>query len=314
VIDLAIARVLEEGTLCAIAATTPRGPHCTPTVFSYSEGRVWVTTSRSAVKARAWRRDPRAAGMVRGRSRSALFTGIVRRHDALDPQTWAVSIVDAPAAALATLRFTRKNARFFAGYAVDARQIPLAWTPPGRVFVSVTLEAAALVGSEGVLRREGAWGTRTESRDAFRAKRSSDPLRGLPTDVAEGVGRGGRCSLAVQTPRGPVVLDAGWVAEETGLFAALREDVWALAGAGTEAQVALVSDRASAWRAKEMVGAMVQGTATAFAVDRLASGKRSASARASAAGLDPEGAMVLRVVPRRLVWWRGWDSGTVAPP
>jgi hypothetical protein len=252
--------------------------------------------------------------MVRGRSKSALFTGIVRLHDALDPETWASSIVDAPAAAVATLRFTRKNARFFAGYAVDARQIPLAWTPPGRVFVSVAVEAAALVGSEGVLRREGAWGTRTQSRDAFRATKHPDPLLGLPSDVAEGVGRGGRCALAVRSRRGPVVLDAGWVAEEAGLFAALREDVWALAGAGTEAEVALVADRASAWRAREMVGVMVQGTATAFALDRLRSGRRSASARASAAGRDPEGAVLLRVVPGRLVWWRGWDSGTVAPP
>jgi len=282
-------------------------------VFSYAGARVWVTTSRSAVKARAWRRDPRAAGMVRGGDESVVFTGRVRRHDALDPETWASSIAHAPAAALATLRFTKKNARFFAGYAVDARQIPLAWTPPGRVFVSIGIERVALVGAEGVRSRDGAWGSGVESRESFRARRSTDPLRGLPSDVAAGVGRGGRGALAVETARGPVVLDVSWVAEEAGLFAALPEDAWALAAAGPDPGVALVADHASAWRAREMVGAMVQGTAAAFAVARLSSGRGSAGARAAAAGVEPDGAVVLGIVPRRLVWWRGWDSGTVVP-
>ena len=64
-LSTAVQQVLEQGPFCAVAATTPRGPHCTPLVFAYSGGRVWLTTSRGSVKARAWKVDPGVAGLVR---------------------------------------------------------------------------------------------------------------------------------------------------------------------------------------------------------------------------------------------------------
>ena len=45
-------------------------------------------------------------------------------------------------------------------------------------------------------------------------------------------------------------------------------------------------DRASRWRAREMTGAMLRGTGS------VAAGEVS-------------------LTPERIVWWRGWDSGTV---
>ena len=62
-----------------------------------------------------------------------------------------------------------------------------------------------------------------------------------------------------------------------------------------------------------MVGAMVQGDASGFAVDGLASGRASAARLARSAGIEAEGAVLVRIAPRRLVWWRGWNSGSVAP-
>ena len=50
--------VLDQGRFCAVATTTPRGPHCTPLVFASSGARVWLTTSRRSVKARSWKADP----------------------------------------------------------------------------------------------------------------------------------------------------------------------------------------------------------------------------------------------------------------
>ncbi|MEO8501825.1 MAG: pyridoxamine 5'-phosphate oxidase family protein [Vicinamibacteria bacterium] len=52
-LSTAVQAVLEEGPFCAVATMTPRGPHCTPLVFAYSSGRLWLTTSRGSVKARA---------------------------------------------------------------------------------------------------------------------------------------------------------------------------------------------------------------------------------------------------------------------
>ena len=61
----AVQEVLDRGQFCAVAAMTPRGPHCTPLVFANSGARLWLTTSRRSVKARAWRTDPSVAGLVR---------------------------------------------------------------------------------------------------------------------------------------------------------------------------------------------------------------------------------------------------------
>jgi nitroimidazol reductase NimA-like FMN-containing flavoprotein (pyridoxamine 5'-phosphate oxidase superfamily) len=56
--------VLNEAVLVHLAVATPAGQHLTPVVFVLDGGRLWVTTSRTSVKAWAWRRDPSVAGMV----------------------------------------------------------------------------------------------------------------------------------------------------------------------------------------------------------------------------------------------------------
>jgi hypothetical protein len=75
--------------------------------------------------------------------------------------------------------------------------------------------------------------------------------------------------------------------------------------------MALAVDRASWWRARKMIGAMVQGPGEVYALERLTSGMRSADARAELTGADPHGAALVRIRPARVVWWRGWSSGTV---
>jgi len=148
-LSTAVQEVLEQAPFCAVASSTPRGPHCTPLVFAYSGGRVWLTTSRRSVKARAWKLDPSVAGLVRFGELSVTFTGTVHAYDALDRSTWGPAVASATSIARAGAGFSKKNAKFFAGYAFDARQVPFAWTPPGRVFVGIDLERTALLGEDG---------------------------------------------------------------------------------------------------------------------------------------------------------------------
>lgn len=311
-------RVLERGSFCSIAVPTRRGPHLTPLVFAFSGNRIWLTTSRGSVKARAWRADHRAGGMVREGDSAVCFTGTVRPHDALDPETWADSLLSAPSLGLASVRFTRKNARFFAGYAVDASRVPLAWTPPGRLFVEIRPEAAALVREGAVEDIWGEWEDGLSGGETFRAlRKGEDALAGLPPDVAGRIGRGGLAALAVEGASGPVVLPVGWAAEGAALYAALRAEVAALAGlesaetAESGAGVALALDRASRWRARDMVGLMAAGRGDFFALDGLRSGAGSAAKIAARAGGEVAGGALVRIVPERLVWWRGFSSGTV---
>jgi nitroimidazol reductase NimA-like FMN-containing flavoprotein (pyridoxamine 5'-phosphate oxidase superfamily) len=308
-LSTAVQSVLEQGAFCAVATTTPRGPHCTPLVFTYSGGRVWLTTSRGSVKARAWKADPAMAGLVRHGDLAVTFTGTVKAYDALDRGTWTAAVAGATSIARAMAGFSRKNARFFAGYAFDARQVPLAWTPPGRVFVGVDLERTALLDERGVQEGRGRWGGEARSHATFRrTSGGSDPLTALPPEVAEELERAGQGTLAIVGDRGPVSLPVRWRADDTALYAAMPAEIFALSGAEPDAPVALTIDKASAWRARDMVGAMIQGTAACYLLDELGSGAKTA--RQLATSIHPDAGALVRIVPERLVWWRGWSSGS----
>jgi Pyridoxamine 5'-phosphate oxidase len=308
-LSTAVQTVLEEGPFCAVATMTPRGPHCTPLVFAYSGGRLWLTTSRGSVKARAWKVDPGVSGLIRHGAASVTFTGTVTTYDALDRGSWGSAVSGAVSLTRATATFSRKNARFFAGYAMDARQVPLAWTPPGRVFVAIDIERTALLEDDGVQEGRGRWGGEVASHTTFRSvKHGDDPLAALPGELRDELGRSGEGALTVQGARGPVVLPVRWRADEVVLYAALPAETLALAGVGADAPVALTMDKASAWRARDMVGAMVQGTGACYVGEQLGSGVKTA--RALAADMAPGADALVRVHPSRLVWWKGWSSGS----
>ncbi len=307
-LSTAVQDVLDRGQFCFVATMTPRGPHCTPLVYASSGARVWLTTSRRSVKASAWRRDPSMAGLVRHEDLAVTFAGTVRTYDALDRRTWAAAVAGATSIARATAAFSAKNARFFAGYAVDAKQVPFAWTPPGRVFVGVDLERTALLDQQSVQEGKGRWGGEAGSHDSFRKTKSGDPYEAFPEEVGERIGREGDGALAVAADRGLVVLLVRWRADAAGLFAALPADTLALAGAGPDAPVALTVDAPSIWRARDMVGAMFQGEASFYVGGAVGSG--ATSLRSLATSLSPGATAVARIRPARAVWWRGWTSGS----
>jgi len=313
--------VLEEGVLCHLAVRTPWGPHLTPVVFVLDGGRLWLTTSRRSVKARTWKDDPFIGGLVVTGDRAVSFHGRVRTYDALDPLSWPAATVAGPRLVSAATKFSLKNARFFAGYAVDARRVPLAWTPPGRVFARIDLSAGWLLSipDGSVLER---WGERTgRRRTSFRA--SFEPLGRtrpldlrVPRDVRSAGGPGGQAPLALDEGIGPpVVLPARWrrVAAEGTYEAAVPRALVDLAGPGAEAPGALTVDRASVWRAADMVGMLIQGRADLYAPGATRRGTTALRERAARLGGPAVDDLVLiRLLPSRVVWWRGWTSGTVA--
>lgn len=308
-LSTAVQGVLDGGPFCSVATMTPDGPHCTPLVFAASGGRVWLTTSRRSVKARNWRTDPSLAGLVRHENLSVIFTGSVKAYDALDSRTWGAAVAGATSIARATATFSRKNARFFAGYAIDAKQVPLAWTPPGRVLVGVDLDRTALLDTEGVQEGRGRWGGEAASHATFRrATKGEDPLRSVPEDVMEPIGREGSGALAIVGERGLVVVPVRWRAEAAALYAALPAETLALAGAAADAPMALTVDHTSQWRARDMVGAMFQGQG-ACAVDG-AVGSGAKTMRELAGSIAPGATALVRIEPRRVVWWKGWSSGS----
>ena len=309
-----IRRILEEGVFCHVASLTPKGPHVTPMVFASAVERVWVTTSRGSVKARAWRRDPVVAGLVRLEDRAAVFTGTVTTYDLLDTGTWGRSFAQGPVLALAGLRFTQKNSRFFAGYAMDAHRVPLAWTPPGRIFAEIRLERTAILESGRVASAWGDWGDTLEGVERFRAARAgASPLASVPEGIRDGLGESGEGALALGTREGPVVLPVRWAIDGGGVYAAAPSETLALAAPSRAPAVALQVDLPSSWRARAMMGAMIRGHGQVGVVSAVASGGGSATRIARLAGVEPSDAALVGIRPATVVWWRGWSSGTVSP-
>jgi hypothetical protein len=288
--------ILDRGVLCHVASVTSSGPHVTPLVFAIAGDRIWVTTARGSTKAKSWSRDDRVAGLVRDGERSVAFGARVRLHDALDAGTWMRSALEGPIVTLAAARFTVRNARFFAGYAVDANHVPLAWTPPGRVFAELRVERWTRFDADTVVETWGEWpgspakAARARSSASKRTTRRATPFDALPTDVAaltEGTREG---ALAVEVGGEPLVLPARWDRDGGSIVASIPRGADALAELPDAVPAALEIDRASRWRAREMVGAMLRGTAS------VSRGARRVE---------------VTLAPDRIVWWRGWDSGTV---
>ena len=315
VVPAPVRRILAEGAFCHVASLTPAGPHVTPMVFASAAGHVWVTTSRGSVKARAWRRDPRVAGMVRSGDRAAAFTGTVTTYDLLDTDTWGRSVAQGPVLGLAGFRFTQKNARFFAGYAMDAHHIPLAWTPPGRVFAEIRVERSAIVESGRVASAWGDWGDTLDGVERFRAARAgASPLADVPDRIRDGAGSSGEGALAIGTDVGPVVLPVRWAIEGARAYAVAPSETLALGAPSRDPEVALQVDLPSSWwRARAMLGAMLRGSGQVAVVSGLASGAGSATRIARLAGVEPSDAALVGIRPATVVWWRGWTSGTVSP-
>jgi len=309
-----VGAVLDHGSIAYLAVGTRAGPHVTPVVYTTFASRMWVTTARRTVKGGIWRIRPRVAGLVRAGDHSVSFVGSVRIHDLLDPATWPLSLLELPTLAAAAASFTRRNARFFAGYAVDARQVPLSWTPPGRVFAGITVTSSALLEDWG--ERPAVWGVMGEqvhSHGSFRPGRSSlPPLSLVPDDVSSRIERGGQAVLAVDGADGPVVLPVLFVEERGVLYAAVEASSLELAEAGPDAPVGLTIDHASRWRAADMTGVLVRGTGSIHVLSRLRSGRNAAERLVEQAGALPDGMALVRIRPRRLVWWKGWSSDTVA--
>lgn len=308
--------VLDEGRYCYLSATTDHGPHVTPVVFVFERGSIWATTARGTAKARAWKRDSAAAGLVHHRGKAVAFRGTVTRFDPFDTSTWSEALRRAPDLIRSSARYSLKNARYFAGYARDIRSLPLSWAPPARLFVSVEIQAAVVLDVEsGIVEdRLGRWGNRTTGRTTFRALRGSE----LPSDqnfrkIRKGLGSSGRGALAVEGSVGTVVLPVAWVraVSEGAYYAVLPRAFLALAGASLRSSAALVTDRASPWRAARMRGVLAQGEPEVFLPGALPSGRAALLTKASRAGRLPTDPAVVRLRPHRAMWWEGWASGTV---
>ena len=304
--------ILDAGVLCYLSIRTSRGPHMTPVVYVVDGDRLWVTTSRSSLKARIWRRDAHVAGLVEERGRAVTFRGTVRVYDGLDPLSWPSAVLAGPRLLRAAARFTVKNARFFAGYAVDAPRVPLAWSPPGRVFASVELEGGHVLDHRAgtIVETWGRWPGDVDYSPAFlpQSRRGGDLP--VPSRVLDATASAAFGALALQGPLLTVLpIRPRWAKRRPKYEAVIPRAFADLSFVDPAFRAALAVGYASTWRAAQMTGMLLQGEGRLYAPDGVRNGKDALRRRLSAAGKGGEDVVLVTLAPSRVVWWDGWTSG-----
>lgn len=306
--------ILRAGVLCYLSVGTSRGPHLTPVVYVLDGDRLWMTTSRSSLKARIWRTNPHVAGLVEEGGRVVTFRGSVRVYDGLDPFSWPAAVLAGPRLLRAAARFTVKNARFFAGYAADASRVPLAWSPPGRVFAAIEPEGGHVLdhGAGTILHSWGRWPADADYSASFSPPTRRPPIhREVPGNVQDAAASSTLGAVALQGPLLTVLpVRPAWNRRSPKYEAILPRAFADLAFVDAEFGAALTVGYASTWRAAEMMGMLFQGKGRLYALDEVREGKEALRRRfrASAKQKRPGDHALALLRPSRVVWWDGWTS------
>ncbi|CAN5833996.1 MAG: pyridoxamine 5'-phosphate oxidase family protein [Ilumatobacteraceae bacterium] len=198
-----------------LAVVDRHGPHVTLAAGAKVGGRHWSTTSVSAAKVRALRRNPRA-GVLSIDADGHGWSLVVGRATILDPRRPFDGLADPAAVSLAGMALTRlglANADQIVGYLRDGASVPNTWRPPSRVLIAVRAEHR-LTWRNGVV--ADATGQLARSRPLPRPTRQRrhrvDPAvaagvesvnRALVTDA-------GTCTVGFTTPLGPVAVPGWW--------------------------------------------------------------------------------------------------------
>ena len=309
-------KILSSGVLCYLSIRTAKGPHLTPVVYVLDGDRLWITTSRSSLKAGIWRKDRHVAGMVEDGGRVVTFRGSVRVYDGLDPLSWPSAVLAGPRLLRAAARFTVKNARFFAGYAVDASRVPLAWSPPGRVFAAIELEGGHVLDNDAgtVVDAWGRWPADVDYSHSFSPPGPQPKIhRRIPGGVLDAAASPTFGALALQGPLLTVLpVRPRWTRRSPQYEAVLPRPFADLAFVDSEFRAAITLGYASTWRAAEMTGMLFQGEGRLFALDSVRKGKDALRRRLQGSGKRTRpGDLALALLrPSRVVWWDGWTSGS----
>lgn len=200
--------VLAEGRQAYLAVDSTGGPHVTPELYAWSDGRLWMAVASTTLKARVLRQRPVAGALVGARDRTVVLQGHVDVIDPRRPGGWLREAASLPGTARALTRFAARNVDDLVAFGGDLLTGRLGLRLPAtRLLLRFTPAAAVLVEGDAVTERTGSW-------------------------AAEGPGGGGTVGSAgrpvvIGLP-GPVALPGRW-RPESGEVHALP-DLLALAG------------------------------------------------------------------------------------
>lgn len=256
-----IGRILADGKLAYVAIGTARGPLVTPVLYGAAGGAIWVLTNHHALKARVWRKRPRAGWTVRSGNTAVAFTGEATMLSVRDVKAVLARPLGLVAVPPAVLSWACRNPRQVGGFVRDAIVHPTRGMPQDFVLVRLQPDSATIV-------RDLDDATAVQDADPRFAAVVPDGLAELTTQRT-GI-------LGLTTPDGPVAIPAGWDHEQSviRLSAAAAHLV---VGAGTEG--CMTFDEPVHLRPTEQRGIVLRGQVNpvagddsgslAFAADRV---------------------------------------------
>jgi hypothetical protein len=233
-------------------------------------GHFWTTTSRSAAKVSALRRDPLASVLSRKHHSWTLRAGSAV---VIDPARPSEAIRALPVFALAGTALALIAAHYpdqLLGYVADGAATPKAWRLNKRVLIAVRHDDELRWTDDGTITRQT---------DRFRpggdsrrrldgvplARQTASDVRGAsPLDVD------GSCWLGLDSDHGPVVLPAHWSASRSAVR--VTSKVLAATHPRLPGRACVTIDSSDAARPSEKAGIIARGEAVS---GRTRSGTRS---------------------------------------
>ena len=247
-------------TFQAFAVRGTTGPVVTLHAGVDFAGYFWTTTSRSAAKVAALRRDPVAAVLSRKHDSWVLRTG---RAVVIDPARPCGAIRELPVFALAGTALALVAAAYpeqLVGYVADGASTPTAWRLHKRVLIAVRHDDELSWTDRGTIMQQSTrFRPDGNQRDRLhripRAEAAIHDERGAsPLDVD------GSCWLGLDSDDGPVVLPGRWSASRS--VVRVRSAVLAATNSWLPGRACVTIDSSDAARPSDKAGIIARGEAT----------------------------------------------------
>lgn len=270
-----IARILADGKLAYVAIGTARGPLVTPVLYGTSSGALWVLTNRHALKAKVWRKRPRAGWTVRSGSSAVVFSGEATLLSAQDVGAMLARPLGLVAVPPAVLSWVCRNPRQVAGFARDLVVHPSRGMPQDLVFVRLQPESSTIVRDLPAAQDETT---------------AADPrmsAAGIPADLSH-LATLSTGVLGLETADGPVAVPVGW--DPVGSLAQIPHEATHLVDAAGDG-ACVTFDEPVHLRPTEQRGIVLRGRGRAVAGD--------------------DGSVAVKVEPSRVTYWDGFLVRTV---
>lgn len=147
---------LEEGRQAHIAVPSRNGPHVTPELYTWSQGKLWFAVATTTLKAKVLDRHGHGGALVVSSGRAVVLSGEVEGHDPRDVRDVVGSVRRLPELARASGSFVARNASDLLAFVGDTARGRLGRKPPPlRVLFALTPTDVACIENDAIT---GVWG------------------------------------------------------------------------------------------------------------------------------------------------------------